>query len=117
MQLWPKRNEVFRNEFTARHKALVKAIRMQNRFDAIKAEMHFHSYPYEFSGNVALLDVWHQLSKTIQLSFAMSQVIVRGVEFISTSESYTLAALGDDLDAMLREIDQHLEASDGHVNP
>ena len=71
--------------------------------------MHFHSYPYEFSGNAVLLDVWRQLSKKIQLSFAMSQVIVRGVEFIGTSESYIAAALDDDLDAMHREINRHLE--------
>jgi DNA-binding GntR family transcriptional regulator len=108
-QLWPKRNDSFRKEFTARHKALVKTIRAQKHFDAIEAEMHFHSYPYEFAGNAVLLDVWRQLSKKIQLSFAMSQVIVHGVEFIGTSESYIAAALGDDLEAMLREIDRHLE--------
>ena len=71
--------------------------------------MNFHSYPYEFLGNTVLLDVWHQLSQKIQLSFVMSQAIVRGVEFIATSESYIAAALGNDLDAMRREIDRHLE--------
>ena len=105
----PKRNETFRKEFTTRHKALVKTIRTRKHFDAIEAEMHFHSYPYEFSGNAVLLDVWRQLSKKIQLSFAMSQVIVRSVEFIGTSESYIAAALDDDLDAMHREINRHLE--------
>jgi DNA-binding GntR family transcriptional regulator len=108
-QLWPKRDETFRKEFTTRHRALVKAIRAQKHVDAIKAEMNFHSYPYEFLGNSVLLDVWHQLSQKIQISFVMSQVIVRGVEFIATSESYIGAALGGDLDKMLREIDRHLE--------
>jgi DNA-binding GntR family transcriptional regulator len=108
-QLWPKRNDAYRKEFTARHKALVKSIRARKHFDAIEAEMHFHSYPYEFAGNAVLLDVWRQLSKKIQLSFAMSQVIVRGVEFVNTSQSYIAAALGDDLEAMHREIDRHLE--------
>jgi DNA-binding GntR family transcriptional regulator len=108
-QLWPKRDETFRKEFTTRHRALVKAIRAQKHVDAIKAEMKFHSYPYEFLGNSVLLDVWHQLSQKIQISFVMSQVIVRGVEFIATSESYIEAALGGDLDKMLREIDRHLE--------
>jgi DNA-binding GntR family transcriptional regulator len=108
-QLWSKRDETFRKEFTIRHKALVKTIRAQKHFDAIEAEMHFHSYPYEFSGNTMLLDVWHQLSQKIQLSFVMSQVIVRGVEFVATSERYIETALGDDLDGMLREIDRHLE--------
>jgi len=108
-QLWPKRDETFRKGFTTRHRALVKAIRSQKHVDAIKADMKFHSYPYEFLGNSVLLDVWHQLSQKIQISFVMSQVIVRGVEFIATSESYIEAALGGDLDKMLREIDRHLE--------
>lgn len=92
-QLCPKRNETFRKEFTTRHKALVKTIRARKHFDAIEAEMHFRSYPYKFSGNAVLLDVWRQLSKEIQLSFAMSHVIVRSVEFIGTSESYVAAPL------------------------
>jgi hypothetical protein len=56
-----------------------------------------------------LLDVWHQLSQKIQLSFVMSQVIVRDVDFIETNQRYVEIALGDDLDKMLREIDIHLE--------
>jgi DNA-binding GntR family transcriptional regulator len=108
-QLWPKRNQAFRKEFTARHRLLVKTIRAQERFVAIEAEMHFHSFPYEFSGNQTLLEVWHQLSDKIQLGFAMSQVIVRSVDFIGASERYVQTALGDDLQKMLREIDLHLE--------
>ena len=71
--------------------------------------MHFHSYPFEFAGNQILLDVWHQLSQKIQLSFVMSQVIVRDVDFIGTNERYVEIALGEDLDKMLCEIDIHLE--------
>jgi len=108
-QLWPKRDEAFRKQFTLRHGVLVKAIRAQKHVNAIKAEMKFHSYPYEFLGDSILLDVWHQLSQKIQLSFVMSQVIVRGIEFIATSEAYIEIALGDDLDRMHREIDRHLE--------
>ena len=108
-QLWPKRDETFRKQFTLRHGALVKALRAQKHVNAIKAEMKFHSYPYEFLGDSILLDVWHQLSQKIQLSFVMSQVIVRGVEFIATSEAYIEIALGDDLERMHREIDRHLE--------
>jgi DNA-binding GntR family transcriptional regulator len=80
-QLWPRRNEAFRKEFTARHRALVKTVRAQKHSDAIAAEMHFHSYPDEFCGNQTLLDVWHQLSQKIQLGFALSQGIVRAARF------------------------------------
>ncbi len=109
IQLWPRRDAVFRKEFTARYKALANAIRTQKRFEAIKAEMRFHSYPYEFSGNQILLEVWEQLSQKIHLSFAMSQAIVRSIDFIGEAERYFSLALGDDLEAMLHEIDRHLE--------
>jgi DNA-binding GntR family transcriptional regulator len=108
-QLWPHRDARFRKEFATRHRALTKAIKAQKQVDAIRAEMHFHSYPYEYSGNRILLDVWHQLSHKIQLTFVMSQSMVRGIEFVDAAERYFTVALGDDLDAMLREIDHHLE--------
>jgi DNA-binding GntR family transcriptional regulator len=107
-QVWPRRDTGFRKEFAARHKALARAIKARKQVESIKAETHFHSYPYEFSGNQTLLDVWHQLCHKIQLTFVMSQVIVRDMEFITASERYLAVALGSDLDAMLREIDHHL---------
>jgi len=107
--LWPKRDGVFREEFTARHKALVNATRTQTRFDVIKAEMRFHSYSYEFCGNRVLLEVWEQLSQKVHLSFVISQAIVRGTDFLGESERYYTTALGDDLAEMLVEIDRHLE--------
>ena len=107
--VWPKRDAAFRKELTARHKALIKAIRAQSQMEAIRAEMHFHSYAYEFCGNAELLEVWHQMSHKIQLGFVMSQAMVRGIEFIGTAESYLNVALGDDLDLMLKEIDRHLD--------
>src|SRR6185369_17809746 len=58
IELWPKRDGEFRKEFTARYDALVKTIRARKYFETIEAEMHFHSYPYEFSGNQTLIDVW-----------------------------------------------------------
>jgi DNA-binding GntR family transcriptional regulator len=119
-ELWPKRDETFRKEFTQRYSSLVKTVRARKYFDTIEAELHFHSYPYEFCGNQTLLDVWHQLSQKIQLSFVICQAVERGVEFKSDGDRYTKsfvantgryidAALGDDLDKMLREIDRHLE--------
>ena len=70
--------------------------------------MHFHSFPYEFSGSGVLLDVWRQLSKKTQLSFAMSQGLVRGEDFFQETDRYLAAALGDDLERIHYEIDRHL---------
>lgn len=107
-EIWPRRDAAFRTEFITRHSALVEATASRNRNAAVKAEMRFHSLPYEFSGNAMLLDVWRQLAKKIQLGFAMSQELLQGDDFISDSARYLAAALGDDLDAMQREIDRHL---------
>ena len=48
-ELWPKRDETFRKEFTERYNTLVKTIKARKYFDTIEAEMHFHSYPFDFA--------------------------------------------------------------------
>lgn len=106
--IWPRRDDTYRKEFTARLEALVEAIQSDKRVDAIKAEIVFHSYPYEFSNSGVLLDVWKQLSTKTQLSFAMSQGLVRGEDFIGESRRYLDAALGDDIEKIHDEIDRHL---------
>lgn len=108
-QLWPRRDQAFREEFTRRHNALAASIKKHSPLEQIEKEMHFHSYPYEFSGNTVMLDVWHQLAQKIQLSFAMSQVVSRRVDFIDENKRYLDTALGDDLKAMHRIIESHLK--------
>ena len=107
-EIWPRRDAAFRTEFITRHSALIEATASRNRNVVVKAEMRFHSHPYEFSGNGILLDVWRQLAKKIQLGFALSQELLQGDEFISDSARYLATALGEDLDAMHGEIDRHL---------
>ncbi len=107
-ELWPHRNAQFRREFTARQETLADAIRSGEQDDIVAAEMSFHSYPYQFADNQTLLDVWEQLANKVQLGFAMTQGFSRDVEFIENSQRYLDAALGDDLGAMLEEIDRHL---------
>ena len=107
-ELWPHRDAAFRREFTARHNALARAIRGRRQADIIAAELAFHSYPYQFCDNRTLLDVWEQLSKKIQLGFAMSRGFTRDAEFIENSRRFLDHALGDDLEAMWAEIDRHL---------
>jgi DNA-binding GntR family transcriptional regulator len=107
-ELWPRRNDAFRREFTARHDALAQAIHAGRQDEIVAAEMAFHSYPYQFADNQTLLDVWEQLANKVQLGFAMTRGFSRDVEFIENSRRFLDAALGDDLDTMLKEIDRHL---------
>jgi DNA-binding GntR family transcriptional regulator len=107
--LWPHRDETYRREFTVRNRAIAKAMQTGQRTAAIKAEMHFHSYPYEFSGNGVLLEVWQQLAHRIQLCFTVSQTVVFGDAFTDENEHYLAVALGTDLKKMHAEVDRHLD--------
>ena len=107
-ELWPYRNDAFRREFAARHEALAQAIHGGKQDEIVAAEMAFHSFPYQFADNQTLLDVWEQLSNKVQLGFAMTQGFSRNVEFIENSRRFLDAAIGDDLNEMLMEIDRHL---------
>ena len=107
-ELWGRRDRGYETEFARRHNALVRAVRARDKLDAIEAELHFHSFPYEFAGNSVLLDVWQQLSQKIQLNFVMTQSIVRSNSFLEETRRYLDAAVGDDLGAMHAEIDRHL---------
>jgi DNA-binding GntR family transcriptional regulator len=108
-ELWNRRGKEFEKEFTARHDILQRAVTSGKRIEAIEAEVHFHSYPYEYAGNSVLIDVWQQLSQKMQLNFVMTQSIVRSNSFLEETRRYLDAALGDDLAAMHAEIDRHLE--------
>jgi DNA-binding GntR family transcriptional regulator len=107
--LWPHRDQSFRRELTARNRAITEAMQTGQRTAAIKAEMHFHGYPYEFSGNGVLLDVWQQLAHRIQLCFTVSQAVVFGPAFTAENAHYLAVALGDDLKKMHAEVDRHLD--------
>lgn len=107
--LWPHRDESYRAEFAARNRAIAQAMETGQRTAAIKAEMHFHSYPYEFCGDGMLLEVWRQLAHRIQLCFAVSQTVVFGLPFTKENQRYLSAALGNSLAAMLAQVDRHLD--------
>jgi DNA-binding GntR family transcriptional regulator len=107
--LWPHRDEAYREEFAARNRAIAQAMETGQRTAAIKAEMHFHSYPYEFCGDGMLLEVWQQLAHRIQLCFTVSQTVVFGLPFTKENQRYLSAALGNNLTAMLAQVDRHLD--------
>lgn len=108
-ELWPRRDETFGAEFTGRHEALVAAVEAGDEDKTLAAELHFHSFPYQYADNQALREVWEQLYNRIQLGIAMTRGFTRGSEFVENNRRYLDAALGDDLATMLREIDRHLQ--------
>lgn len=108
-ELWDRRDGAYEDEFSRRHDSLARAVRSRDKLASIEAELHFHSFPYEFADNSVLLGVWQQLSQQIQLNFVMTQSIVHSNSFLEDARRYFEVALGPDLDAMHAEIDRHLE--------
>ena len=107
--VWPHRTAAYRREFTRRHDALIAADAAGGMSAEIKAEMHFHSTSYEFCGNSLLLEMWQMLAHRIQLGFVISQTVDRRRSFRAANARYLRCALGDDLAAMMAEVDRHID--------
>jgi len=110
-RVWPRRDEGFGAELRARFDALAKAARSRVLSEQSAAEAHFHGLVYERCGNRLLLDIWRQLTQKIQFGLAICQVTpVPKPDFIENHRRFMELALGDDLPAMLAELDAHLES-------
>ncbi len=107
--IWPHRTAQYRKEFIRRHDELIVAAETGGMSAEIKAEMHFHSTSYEFSGNRLLLQIWEMLADRIRLGFVISQTVDKRRSFKTANARYLRCALGDDLGAMLAEVDRHID--------
>lgn len=109
IRLWPRRDEEFRKELTARYDALAVATASRELNRESTAEAHFHGLVYERCGNQFLLNIWQQLTQKIQLGFAICQLThAPKPDFVDNHKLFLALALGNDLDAMLKELDAHL---------
>lgn len=109
VRLWPLRDEALRSEMAARFEALAEAARSNDLQRESAAEAHFHGLVYERCGNRLLLDIWRQLTQKIQLGFTICQLThAPKPDFAENHRLFMTLALGDDLDAMLEELDRHL---------
>jgi DNA-binding GntR family transcriptional regulator len=107
--VWPRRSAEYRRSFVERHDALLAAAASGVVAAEVRAEMHFQSTSYEFSGNAMLLETWQMLVGRIQLGFLIAQTVDRPRAVKLANERYLRCALGDDLDAMLQELDRHID--------
>lgn len=109
--IWPRRDASFQRELLLRHANLLNAVDSGDLSSEIQAEMSFHRYPYEFSNNGLLLDMWELLSQKIRLGFSLYQKSI-GEPFSGRDahNTYVRCAMGDDLQAMRDEIDVHIDA-------
>lgn len=110
IRIWEHRDQAFRTEMQVRFELMMNAVREDNLLDEIRAEAHFHGLVYERCGNHMMPTVWQQMTQKIQLGFAVCQ-ITHGpkVNFEENHAKFLELALGDDLQAMLDELDVHLD--------
>ena len=108
-RLWPRRDAAFRQELKERFDAMMASVDSGDLPQEIHAEFRFHGLVYERCGNHVMLSLWEQLSQKLQLGFAICQVArVPKLDFKENHQRFLDLALGDDLQAMLTELDQHL---------
>lgn len=108
--LWPDRDAAYQSEFRTRHDALVSAVATGDGRAIVAAELHFHAYPYERCGNGLILRTWEQMSQRMQLTFLLhSGMFAAHGSYAQAHVPYLNAALSGSLDAMLAEVDRHLD--------
>jgi DNA-binding GntR family transcriptional regulator len=109
IRVWPQRDAAFRTEMKARYEALAEAVASRELSRESAAEAHFHGLVYERCGNHLLLDVWRQMTQKIQLGFAVCRLThIPKPDYAENHELFMKLAIGDDLNAMLDELDAHL---------
>ena len=108
-QVWPRRDRRFRTELVRRNDTLQASIDAGDDRASILNELEFHGLVYEASEHRLLQRAWHGLRGRLQLYWAAHHRAhgMRGPKRDS-HDSYIAAALDDDLDAMRREIVEHM---------
>ena len=108
-QVWERRDPCFRAELRRRNEALITAIDEGDERASIARELELHGLVYEESGHGLLQSAWHSLRARLQLYWAAHhRAHGRRGPRRDSHDSYLAAALGDDLDAMRREISGHM---------
>ncbi|QUX97690.1 GntR family transcriptional regulator [Marinomonas sp. CT5] len=108
--VWEKRDENFRKELNDQLKKLINAIKNNDREAAIFEELELHNVAYKYSGHELLQDTWQRLRGRLHLYFTLHQTAHnRAGPLINAHDTYVELALGDDLNAMLDHITEHMQ--------
>lgn len=109
-QVWPHRDATFRTELVKRHRALLRALGATDRVVSTAAEVDFHAFVYEACGHGLLLETWRRIAGRLQFYLGVHQKAHgRTGPLADAHDRYVELALGDDLDAMLAEIEHHMK--------
>ena len=108
-QVWENRDEAYFAELNARHDRLLASIASGDDESSIVDELGLHSHVYEACGHSLLLSVWNGLRGKLQLYWAAHhRAHGRRGPLPEGHKRYVELAQGDDLDAMIEEIRDHM---------
>lgn len=107
--VWGRRDKSFREGLLARHAALTRCIDAEDDTASIHAELQLHGFVYEAAGHRILLKSWESIRGRLQLYWAAHHRAhgIRGPRR-DGHDSYVGHALGQDFEAMRREIGSHM---------
>lgn len=106
---WNRRDAQFHKEMQRRQAALIEAIDEGDELECIRRELDLHSLVYETADHRLLLEIWNGLKGRLQLYWASNHLAHgrRGPRR-SSHDRFLSASLGNDWQAMLDEIQQHM---------
>lgn len=107
--VWSRRDAEFKVKLVHRYEALLAAARPGNLSGEMRAEMHFHGLPCEFSGDELLLSTWRHVARRFQVGFILHRATPEGPDSAWMHQTFLALALGDDLELMLKEVDNHID--------
>lgn len=107
---WAKRSPEALTDLGKRNAKLSRTVEAgQNPLIAIEDELHLHSWCYELSGHHLLVQSWNRLKPNLQFYFAMhQQAHERPGPSRLAHDLYIELACGDDLNAMLGHLEDHM---------
>lgn len=107
--VWDKRTPDYERMLDSRHRALNYAIYAGDQQQAITREMDLHGLVYEFSRHGSLIESWNLLRGRLHFYMTLhQQAHKRSAALPDAHDRYVELAKGDDLDAMLREVEEHM---------
>ena len=109
-EAWDKRSDTAIDDLKARLDHLECARTAKDISSAVDGEIAFHSWVYELSGHGLLMSHWQKLVPLVQIYMSIHnrQHGIAGV-FMDANHEYMALARGDDRDALLRHINEHMQ--------
>lgn len=107
--VWPHRSTETLGDLDDRYQKLMAVRASGGQAEAIEREIAFHSWVYETSDHMLLMDHWSRLAQVVRIYMSLHHNVHGSHgEFREMTTIYGDLAHADSLDAMLSHIDEHM---------